>query len=73
MVKISRAKKALPEEKAELKKSSLSYKLTHVAAALLALSPLFFLFKPYIQIAICLCGIIGEYTVCKERLKVLTQ
>ena len=73
MIKISKAKKQLDPENDSLKKTSFGYKASHIIAALLSLSPLLFLFKPYIQIAVCLCGSLGEFTVCKDRLKQLTK
>ena len=73
MITISNAKKNLSADSSELKKTSVAYKASHFIAALLALSPLFYLFQPFIQIAICLSGILGEFIICKERLNSLKK
>ncbi|MBP3365774.1 MAG: hypothetical protein J6K96_02140 [Treponema sp.] len=67
-VSISAEKKRLKKEGKQLPKVSASFAASLMLCALVELLPFLIPLKLYIIVIVCLCGILGETLVLRERL-----
>ena len=67
-VLISKKKKEALQNGKEVSRAGKKFVLSHIIAALLILSPLLVRLSITAAAAACLCGILGEFIISKDRL-----
>lgn len=71
MSRISRRKREMRAAGREPGKAGSPYVLSLILCALVEVLPFLIVLRSYLTVVVCLCGVIGEYLVLRERLETL--
>ncbi len=70
-VRLSSKKKNIKESGGKIEKANASYTSSLILCALVESLPLLIPLKTYVIVIVCLCGLLGESLVLRERLEKL--